>query len=795
MSNNANQQGGMRPMGQNSPWGQQRPQMGPQQFPQGAQALPTTQPKPLAQGMGSGGPAPIDSPSLGGAQALPSIAKPGSGETPPYIGGQGSGAGDPISKPTLTGTPTLDTNPQTLNGPRIGGEPAWGTNDPRNNPPANTGGVPSFQNLQNQPQNYAAMAGQFDPRQYMREYQNPQQQGLELPQLPGYQAPQADAHQQTLGQVGGYQAPQYQQPQQAQFAQTGDFQSPTPQYQQPNLPQFSPSQQNMQASTYAQSFENKPIAQSNYSGQAWRGEDNQARQQLIDSITGNVNRNFSENILPQIKGGAFLNGGYGGAGAGIAEGLAASRLNQDISSGLANPLFSSYENAQNRNLQADMSGNALNAQNAQFNAGQSNNMLTSLLGLGNQATGQNQNFALGLGGLNNQVRGQDQSYALGSANANTAARTAEQNYALGLGGQGLQARGQDQSYSLGQANVNSQNQANANNFNLGLGAQGLTARGQDQGYNVSQANINTQDRANANNFALGLGSQGLTARGQDQSYNLGQGNLNLGGLQAQNSYNLGLGNLATGQYGADTSRMLGMGNLNLGQQSQGTNQFNADTSRMLGTGNLGLGQFNADTTRMLGQQGQNTNQYNADTQRQLGYGNLGLGLGNLGLNQDIATNNFYTAQRGQDLSQLGIGAQLLNQGQSGILGGLQGQYGAGQQVYNAPWNPLQQYTSVLGPLLGQGGSTTQTGPRPDNTMGYVSAAAMAAAMMMSDKRLKENINKIGKTNEGLPIYTYNYKGEQKTQMGVMAQEAEKKFPDAVAVHPSGYKMVNYGLLG
>jgi hypothetical protein len=253
--------------------------------------------------------------------------------------------------------------------------------------------------------------------------------------------------------------------------------------------------------------------------------------------------------------------------------------------------------------------------------------------------------------------------------------------------------------------------------------------------------VNTQDRANANNFALGLGSQGLQARGQDQSYNLGVGNLGLG-----------YGNLGLGQFNADTQRGLGQQaqstnqfQAETGRMGQGTNQFQAQTARDLGYGNLGLGQFNADTQRALGYLGQGTNQFSADTARMLGMGNLGLGqqaqntnqyqaqtgrigtvgnlglgqqaqdtnfmqtignlglgYGNLGLNQDIANNNFYTAQRGQDLQGLQIGAGLIGQGQNGLINGMQGTYNAGNQEFNAPWNSLQQYSNLVGPFMGLG---------------------------------------------------------------------------------------------
>ncbi|MGL5010981.1 MAG: tail fiber domain-containing protein [Paracoccaceae bacterium] len=53
------------------------------------------------------------------------------------------------------------------------------------------------------------------------------------------------------------------------------------------------------------------------------------------------------------------------------------------------------------------------------------------------------------------------------------------------------------------------------------------------------------------------------------------------------------------------------------------------------------------------------------------------------------------------------------------------------------------------------------------------------AALLSDERAKEDIREVGKTEDGLPIYTYRYKGDPTTHMGVMAQEARKKQPGAV----------------
>ena len=77
-------------------------------------------------------------------------------------------------------------------------------------------------------------------------------------------------------------------------------------------------------------------------------------------------------------------------------------------------------------------------------------------------------------------------------------------------------------------------------------------------------------------------------------------------------------------------------------------------------------------------------------------------------------------------------------------------------------------------------------------------AALGAAMMMSDKRLKTNVQKVmdikvnGKT---LGWYRYQYLGSSCWYEGVMAQEVKKEIPEAVKRHHSGFDMVDYAQLG
>jgi hypothetical protein len=60
----------------------------------------------------------------------------------------------------------------------------------------------------------------------------------------------------------------------------------------------------------------------------------------------------------------------------------------------------------------------------------------------------------------------------------------------------------------------------------------------------------------------------------------------------------------------------------------------------------------------------------------------------------------------------------------------------------------------------------------------------------SDERLKENIKAVGKTFDGQTIHSYNYKGDPRTQIGLIAQEVQKHHPEAVGL-AGGYKTVDY----
>lgn len=77
-------------------------------------------------------------------------------------------------------------------------------------------------------------------------------------------------------------------------------------------------------------------------------------------------------------------------------------------------------------------------------------------------------------------------------------------------------------------------------------------------------------------------------------------------------------------------------------------------------------------------------------------------------------------------------------------------------------------------------------------LGNIGIAAYGAGLF-SDRRLKRNIKRVGSTDDGLGIYTYQYVWGGPVLMGVMADEVERVAPHAVG-EVGGYKTVNYGAL-
>lgn len=103
-----------------------------------------------------------------------------------------------------------------------------------------------------------------------------------------------------------------------------------------------------------------------------------------------------------------------------------------------------------------------------------------------------------------------------------------------------------------------------------------------------------------------------------------------------------------------------------------------------------------------------------------------LGLGGLGL-QDKSLDNSYALQsRGLDLSQYGLGANLMNQGNQGLVNQGTQLYQSGQQEQNAPWATLGNYAGALSPFTGLNQSQSQTTPGPSTLQNLLAGGLTGA---------------------------------------------------------------------
>lgn len=87
-------------------------------------------------------------------------------------------------------------------------------------------------------------------------------------------------------------------------------------------------------------------------------------------------------------------------------------------------------------------------------------------------------------------------------------------------------------------------------------------------------------------------------------------------------------------------------------------------------------------------------------------------------------------------------------------------------------------------------------------MGGTVADFMGIAMMGASERvLKERIVRIGTHPRGFGLYLFDYKPQYRgawgfgRRFGVLADEVEFVVPKAVSVHPDGYRVVDYAMLG
>jgi len=193
------------------------------------------------------------------------------------------------------------------------------------------------------------------------------------------------------------------------------------------------------------------------------------------------------------------------------------------------------------------------------------------------------------------------------------------------------------------------------------------------------------------------------------------------------------------------------------------------------------------------------------------YANI-LGLGGEGAQTD-ALDNWWNSSGGDFLLNQGMDQIMGNRAAGGLL--RSGGTSKAIEDYRSGLasTKLGEYMGLLDNMnknaLGAGGIIANAGQRSVGAnktgggLGKIAGLAMNVASLFSDRRLKTNIERVGKEPDGLGIYEWDYlpiEGQiadylpAGRQRGVMADEVAELRPWALGPVIEGYATVNYGAL-
>ncbi len=274
--------------------------------------------------------------------------------------------------------------------------------------------------------------------------------------------------------------------------------------------------------------------------------------------------------------------------------------------------------------------------------------------------------------------------------------------------------------------------------------------------NAARVKTDAYGQAQANAYA-----QGLSAQQQGYSQALGTRQQNTGETTTAGNF----ANSAQGQVFGQNAQQLAAFNTAQGQtfdQGQQNATLNNSAQGQTYNQNLGAAQFaNTSQNQQFNQNASNATLNNSGRQQQIQEASY---LRNLPLN-DIAallgTGGGVQNPTFSNVAQVGVAAP-------DYQGAVYANYNAANQQYQ---QAQQAKASGLGSIFGLAG-----------TLG--SAA-------ISDRRLKNNVQRIGTLANGVATYVFTYIGSAARHFGVMAQDVLKVQPEAVIVMPSGYMAVDY----
>jgi muramidase (phage lysozyme) len=250
-----------------------------------------------------------------------------------------------------------------------------------------------------------------------------------------------------------------------------------------------------------------------------------------------------------------------------------------------------------------------------------------------------------------------------------------------------------------------------------------------------------------------------------------------------------LSNLLQGGY-TNAQQMFGQQQgVNLAAQQANRAAQAAAAGQLGAIGQQGYGQQlgAAQQQAALGQQLYGQGLSTAQQQAALGQGLYGMGLGGGQALAGLGTQAQTAALQGAQ-AQLAAGAQQQAY-QQALDSAMQGLYQQGQAY---PFQSTQYLANIIeGIGAGTGGTSTATQPGP-NVASQI-FGGLGALSLISDPRMKDNMEPVGKTFDGQNIYKFNYKGSPTTQIGLNAAETEHHKPEAVSRTQDGIRAVNYDI--
>jgi hypothetical protein len=229
------------------------------------------------------------------------------------------------------------------------------------------------------------------------------------------------------------------------------------------------------------------------------------------------------------------------------------------------------------------------------------------------------------------------------------------------------------------------------------------------------------------------------------------------------------------------NQLLGRGQFYNQAQQQNFAQ-NAQTNALNNESIMGQAGFNNQAAQQQWQNAMGRNEYN-NAMEQAMFGNqsqqvqMQNALREQALQEDLALRN----QPINEITALMSGGQVTVPQFSQYQGGQVGQVPVGQYMYQSAAQDQQNWA-------------TQQQARSQMLGGLFNLGGMAAYGMMSDRRLKRGIERLGITANGLDLYSYRYvwDNDNVRHVGVMADEVKAKTPEAV-VDRGGFDAVDYTL--